>query len=505
MLFKNINDIATKNEVKFFIEKIKLMYRIIEEYCLFNNIEYSEYIVNYQGALIELRDIGILSDEGELAKLKKIIKNDYEPLMKALSFYNENKIESKYILNNFYNSYRQELQRESENNNYPTIVDLFAGAGGLSLGFVQSNYKIELANEIQEICAETYRFNHPEVNSEKIVNDDIIKIVDNIDSYIKNRDIDVVIGGPPCQSFSSANRQRVIDDPRNILYKYFIKAVEKIKPKFIVMENVKGMLSVAEQVVEDFANVKVEIDGEILNYDVKYSLFNSKDFSVAQSRERLIYIGVRSDIQRKYNIVAQNIIDEINEVNRHNIKYVLGDALRDIKALESPIIKNMTEVDCERTGKKVDKNTYTQRNNEYLELINNGEWKCIITNHKARFANEINLEIFKTLEQGEDSTSEKIKHIMPYSHRNHLFKDKYYKLREDKPCRTITAHLQMDCLSHIHPTQARTITPREAARIQSFPDSYIFLGPYLKTYMQIGNAVPPVMARTIANIIRKYI
>ncbi|MDY2631702.1 MAG: DNA cytosine methyltransferase [Clostridium sp.] len=505
MLFKNIKDIKTQNEKKFFLEKIKLIYRIIEEYCSFNNIEYIEYIENEEKAIKELIDIGIIENREDLSIMKKLIKSEYNSIIKALSFYSENKKKSNYILKKFYNSYRRKVQLESENNNYPTIVDLFAGAGGLSLGFVQNNYKIELANEIQEICTETYRFNHPEVKSEKVVNDDIIKIVEHIDSYLENKDIDIVIGGPPCQSFSSANRQRVIDDPRNILYKYFIKAVGKIKPKFIVMENVKGMLSVAEQVVEDFANVRVEVDGEILNYDVRYNLFNSSDFSVAQSRERLIYIGVRSDIQRHFNISAQDIIDEINNSNKHNTKYVLADALRNIKSLESPTIKNMTEVDCESTGKKVDKNIYVERNNEYLELINNGEWECVITNHKARFANETNLEIFKILEQGEDSTSEKIAHIMPYKHRNHLFKDKYYRLIEDKPCRTITAHLQMDCLSHIHPTQARTITPREAARIQSFPDDYVFLGAYLKTYMQIGNAVPPVMARKIALILKKYL
>ena len=94
---------------------------------------------------------------------------------------------------------------------------------------------------------------------------------------------------------------------------------------------------------------------------------------------------------------------------------------------------------------------------------------------------------------------------MPYKHRNHIFKDKYFRLDETKPSRTITAHLRMDCLSHIHPTQIRTITPREAARIQSFPDDYFFLGPYLKTYMQIGNAVPPVMAKNIAQVIKKYL
>ena len=126
-------------------------------------------------------------------------------------------------------------------------------------------------------------------------------------------------------------------------------------------------------------------------------------------------------------------------------------------------------------------------------------------NHKARYASYINYQIFERLEQCDDATNEKIRDIMPYSHRNHCFKDKYYKLIADKPCRTITAHLRMDCLSHIHPFQVRTITPREAARIQSFPDDYLFLGAYLKTYMQIGNAVPPLMAKQIATTIKQYL
>lgn len=505
MLFKNIREVGTGNPKKLFIEKIKLMYRIIEEYCSAENIDYENYEADINLAMEELNLIGIVNQEDDLIVLNKFIGADYNPLIKALSFYSENKEASNYILNRFYNSYRREAQRESENNNKPTIVDLFAGAGGLSLGFIQNGFKVELANEIQEVCTETYKFNHPEIKSSKVVNDDIINIVENIDNYLENRNIDVVIGGPPCQSFSSANQQRIIDDPRNVLYKYFIRAVEKIKPKFVVMENVKGMLKVADQVVQDFLNVEVNIDGEINNYDVQYYLFNSKDFSVAQARERLIYIGVRSDIQREFDIDAQDIISQILETNINNPTYVLGDALRDIKPLQSPTVKNMTEVDCEITGKKVDINLYHGNTNPYLELINNGVNLPIITNHKARFANEINLEIFTTLEQGEDSTSERIAHIMPYTHRNNVFKDKYYKLIENRPCRTITAHLQMDCLSHIHPIQARTITPREAARVQSFPDDYVFMGPYLKTYMQIGNAVPPVMARGISRVIKDYL
>jgi DNA (cytosine-5)-methyltransferase 1 len=143
--------------------------------------------------------------------------------------------------------------------------------------------------------------------------------------------------------------------------------------------------------------------------------------------------------------------------------------------------------------------------NSYLKLINQNRNIPYIFNHKARYTNDVNFEIYKLLNQGDDGTNEKIKDIMPYAHRNHVFKDKYFKLIANKPSRTITAHLKMDCHSHIHPFQVRSITPREAARIQSFPDDYIFLGAYLKTYMQIGNAVPPVMARGIAKEIKKYL
>ena len=186
-------------------------------------------------------------------------------------------------------------------------------------------------------------------------------------------------------------------------------------------------------------------------------------------------------------------------------KHVLSDAISFIKPLKAPRVKNLTEVDDEKTGKKVDLNSFTGNENTYLKLINRNRSIDFIFNHKARYTNDVNYEIYKKLEQGDDGTNSKISDIMPYAHRNHVFKDKYFKLIADKPSRTITAHLKMDCHSHIHPTQIRSITPREAARIQSFPDDYVFLGAYLKTYMQIGNAVPPVMANCIAKIIKKYI
>ena len=119
--------------------------------------------------------------------------------------------------------------------------------------------------------------------------------------------------------------------------------------------------------------------------------------------------------------------------------------------------------------------------------------------------NENFAEIYETLSQGEDGTSEKIKHVMPYKHRNHIFKDKYFKLIEDKPSRTITAHLKMDCLSHIHPRQVRSITPREAARIQSFPDDFRFCGSRTQQFKQVGNAVPVMLSSALARSIKKIL
>ena len=195
----------------------------------------------------------------------------------------------------------------------------------------------------------------------------------------------------------------------------------------------------------------------------------------------------------------------MDKKSNYNKCFTLKDALSYIKPLEAPSIKNMTEIDDEITGKKIDLNKFNGSENLYLKLINNRKFINIIGNHKARYTNDINRKIYSLLDQGDDGTSFKVADFMPYKHRNHIFKDKYFKLEENKPSRTITAHLKMDCHSHIHPTQVRSITPREAARIQSFPDDYLFLGPYLKTYMQIGNAVPPLMAKSIASEIRKIL
>lgn len=507
-MFQYINKIENTKGRKVFIEKINLFIKLMNVFALKHNLnnsfDNSELSNETFKRLKELNIIESGSDD-ELKQLKKTLKPPlYKYFISAVNFNISNKGLIGGLLDKLDPVKRRIIQNNSKSENKPRTIDFFCGAGGLSLGFAQEGYQIDLANDYEDVCIETFKYNHPEVSDDKVILGDIRSIVDHIENYIHN-DIDVVIGGPPCQGFSTANQQRIIDDSRNELYKYYLKAVKKIVPKFVVMENVKGMLPYAEQVVEDYESIKAKKGNKTYSYSVTYNVLVSNDFGVAQKRQRLIFIAIRDDITKTKNITPAGIFKEIENLKGRTKGHVLRDALEYIKPLDAPRVKNMTEVDDEITGKKVDVNKFQGNENSYLKLINQERKIDYVFNHKARFTNDINYEIYGTLEQGEDGTSEKIKHVMPYQHRNHIFKDKYFKLIEDRPSRTITAHLKMDCHSHIHPRQIRSITPREAARIQSFPDDYVFLGAYLKTYMQIGNAVPPVMARGIAKVIKKYL
>ncbi len=502
MIFTPITKIENKLQEKEFLELINVYIRLVEVYCEKNKLVLSDAPLT--DCAQELIDIGVIEKRDDISILRNKLKKDFDHFIECVAFAVAHKPGMNGLLNKLSNKERSIIQKSEYESKKPTLIDFFCGAGGLSLGFIQTGFSVRLANDIDEDCVNTYRYNHPELPSSKLIQGDIREIVNHVENYI-NDEIDIVVGGPPCQGFSSANQQRIIDDPRNELYKYFVKAVEKICPKFVLMENVKGMLKVANQVVEDYESLKIEKGGHTYSYKVQYRLLNSVNFSVAQSRERLIYIAIRDDVMAEKEITPELIFSQIEASCENNSIYVLADALRDIKPLDAPRIKNMNEVDSETCGKKIDVNYYAEHHNPYLILINNGRKIDYIFNHKARYVSDVNYEIYRKMDQGDDATNAKIADIMPYPDRNDVFKDKYYKLYADRPSRTITAHLRMDCHSHIHPFQIRALTPREAARVQSFPDDYLFLGPYLKTYMQIGNAVPCMMARGIAKIISAYL
>lgn len=370
-----------------------------------------------------------------------------------------------------------------------TMVDLFCGAGGLSLGFTQEGFVTSLANDIQDCCVDTYAHNHPETPRDHIILGDIKEVVENVNDLLRYKHPSIVVGGPPCQGFSEANRQRLIDDPRNHLYKNFVQIVDKTRPPFFVMENVKGMLKVKDQVIEDFMDIGYQVSAHILN---------AKDYGVPQNRERLIYIGNRIGVDN------EQIFTEIFALRADITNHVLADALYGLRPLKASRVKNATGSDTEECGRRIE-SSKSMLQNEYVQLINQGRIYPATCNHKARYNNDRDIEIFGRMYPGDKSDDPKIADIMPYKSRNDIFKDKYFKLEPDKVCKTITAHMKFDCNMYIHPSQARGLTPREAARVQSYPDDYFFRGAYTKTYMQIGNSVPPLLGRAIASVVKKYI
>lgn len=394
---------------------------------------------------------------------------------------------NKCVIQKWCNHYRNIQQNREEKSEGPVYADFFCGAGGLSWGFHRQGFRMSLANDIQECCINTISLNHPEVPEKHIIAGDINDVIENIKALSRYEKVDVVIGGPPCQGFSMANRQRLIDDPRNHLYKSYIKVIDCLTPQFFVMENVRGMLAAREQIQEDFQNI---------GYSATAHIVNAKDFGVPQNRERVIFIGNRLGIDN------EEVFDEIFCIARKRKQYLLDDALCGLPALRAKTIANATEIEDAETGFTIALKE-TKDSNSYVEAINEGRQIQILFNHKARYNNDRDIEIFGKMNPGDDSSDLKIADIMPYKRRGNIFKDKYFKLERDKPCKTITAHMKFDCNMYIHPSQARGLTPREAARIQSYPDDYFFRGSFTKTYMQIGNSVPPLLSEAIATALKK--
>lgn len=303
------------------------------------------------------------------------------------------------------------------------------------------------------------------------------------------KDITLVCGGPPCQGFSMANRQRIIDDPRNNLYKAYLTFLKEVRPLFFVMENVRGMRNKIDEIQQDFA----EYLGE--EYQYSFAILNAQDYGVPQNRERFIMIGNRLGINPK------QIFEEIYRFKR--TPFLLKDVLEGLPSLRSKIEKGKSDIECVESGFTVCEHTYLI--NDFYHFINGDKVIDKLYNHKNRYNNDRDIEIFRRLPQGANSLHESIADIMPYSRRNNIFKDKYFKLRENQVCRTITSHMKYDCNMYIHPWEARGLSPREAARVQTFPDDYIFTGPQNAWYAQIGNAVPVKLAYVIGRAIKKFL
>lgn len=365
------------------------------------------------------------------------------------------------------------------------VIDLFAGVGGLSTGFRKAGYNIVLANEIDESIALSYEKNHKET---MMINDDIKNILPKLDDL--NVKIDVIIGGPPCQGFSMAGARirgtksnQFLDDPRNYLFRNYFQIVQKVEPKYFVMENVPGMLSMKDgKIIEEIE--KLFTDGNNFKYGQYYiykRILNAYDYGVPQERHRLIIIG------SKYEVDFERILDEVKKEMTDNgeiAKHTIFDAISDINYLSS----GEGAFEQEYRSEPLTKYQKERRINS-KKLFNH-----IATKHST-----IALDRISRLSQGGRRMD-----LAEGSEIKSVHSGAYGRMKWDEPAKTIITRFDTPSSGvYIHPEQNRTITPREAARIQSFDDDYIFYGSKSSIIKQIGNAVPPMLAYYLAKVITK--
>jgi len=370
-----------------------------------------------------------------------------------------------------------------------TFIDLFAGAGGLSCGLQQAGFTPCFVNEIVPTFCNTYKANHDLADDQYYVGDinELNKHLDQHAKYIKGATL--VCGGPPCQGFSMANRQRILDDPRNQLYKAYLTFLGYVRPEFFIMENVKGMANKIEEIKSNFS----EFLGD--DYQFDYEILKAQDYGVPQNRERLIFIGNRMGVNPK------DIFSAIHEQKRP--AFVLRDALEGLPHLEARKEKGQKDIEDAQSGYA--ERDFVYPDTKFYHFINGDKQLHTLYNHKNRYNNDRDIEIYRRLPQGANSLHESIADIMPYGRRNDIFKDKYFKLRDDQICKTITSHMKFDCNMYIHPWESRGLSPREAARVQTFPDDYVFTGAQNLWYAQIGNAVPVKLAKAIGEGIMRFL
>lgn len=335
-----------------------------------------------------------------------------------------------------------------------------------------------------------------------ITQDDVIL---TLDSIVKGMTVDIIIGGPPCQAYSTAGRVRdskgMATDPRNYLFENYVKILEHFRPKFFVFENVLGLFTARAKGEPVFPKVIAALGKEYKVLDDPEMLtHNTVEYGVPQLRKRIIIMGVRQDIESKsvndlYNCVIKTHWgpDSEPEQRKGLKRYVdVKDALSDLPAV--------------MPGKDASSDTFDYPcDNEFLQRI--GE-KGIhpLMDHIARNHNEIDRERFRMMIRNHWTFGELRRRMPQFEHEHaRLFDNSYVVQWWDLPSKTILAHIHKDGFQFIHPDekQARTFTVREAARIQSFPDDFVFIGSRGEKYKQIGNAVPPLFAEALAKSIKK--
>jgi len=381
------------------------------------------------------------------------------------------------------------LNKKSKPQKKALFGDLFSGAGGIGLGLENAGFYPSFIADENYSALLTYYINR-EIPLENYFLGDIKDIQTSKSGYINRlKDTFLITGGPPCQGFSNANRQRLINDSRNELYKDFLHILEEIQPPFFLIENVRGMAKRKEEIQEDMTRILGK------KYQYCFLFLNSRNYNIPQNRERFFIIGNRIGANPEdiaYSIKSQG----------KGTRFLLKDALEGLPKIRPSNKFNQASFESEDIGFKIVKTKIQET--EFSSYINNGRKQEFIFNHKSRFNNLNDQEIFRRLPSGGNSLHESIQDILKYKNRSTIFKDKYFRLEPHKVCKAITSHMRFDCHMYIHPKQARGLSPREAARVQTFPDDYLFMGRPNEWYQQIGNAVPVKLAEILGKEIMKY-
>nr|WP_181718608.1 DNA cytosine methyltransferase [Pedobacter sp.]QJS06265.1 DdeI restriction endonuclease, DNA cytosine methyltransferase [Pedobacter sp.] len=396
----------------------------------------------------------------------------------------------KKVLSFFKNKLTKEINEYDKRTPKFEFIDLFCGAGGLSAGLEKAGLVPDLALDKDRPSLQTYHFNRPYLKDAQIINDDI-KLVTKDFEFAHTP---LVVGGPPCQGFSIANKQRQVNDERNQLYHFYLHTVELARPDIFLLENVEGILEHFGQIKFDFSKIGYSL--------IPYKL-NTKDFGFPQNRKRVFILGIR-DKYEKINSELKNIFESVIFAERSRYSFNLWDAIHDLPPLKAKTQRNSTNLEGAEWGYTF--GDFSDSETPFSKLINKGFLGNIpILNHKAKYNNERDINIYGLLSPGERSDAASIAAINPYANRGDIFKDKFYKLLQNEVCKTITAHMYYDCHMYIHPLSARGLSPREAARVQGFADDYLFLGSPNEWYRQIGNAVSPILGNVLGKALRKVL
>jgi DNA (cytosine-5)-methyltransferase 1 len=358
------------------------------------------------------------------------------------------------------------------------VVDLFCGAGGLSLGFRMSGFDIVGGIDNEECFLKTFKNAHPNAIA---IKEDLSKnkVKEILEKYgINTEEIDVIIGGPPCQGFSTVGN-RMIDDPRNKLVKIFAMAIKELRPPIFLMENVPGLASMKNKIGQFVVDELLEMF-EKIGYNTTYKLLTAADYGVPQFRKRLFFVGTRKDLNILFSWPKPTHFPK-SSLHSHicgKIYVTTWEAISDLPGIKAGETSNCY---------------ISKPLSEYQEWARKGSKK--LTNHACPKHTKQVLERIKNIPPGGNHSN-----LPEYLKLKGGYPNIYGRLTWDSPADTITGNF--GCVSapgrFIHPRDDRVLSVREGARLQSFPDKIEFFGSLTQQYKQVGNAVPPLLAKAVA-------